>query len=41
MLNLYKDGAGTYVAYGKHTGEEFYTESIPFAEILESMNNNQ
>lgn len=41
MLNLYKDGAGAYIAYGKHTGEEFYTESIPFVKILECMNKIQ
>ena len=40
MLNLYKDGTGTYVAYGKHTGEEFYTDCISFVKILESLSKN-
>lgn len=38
MLNLYIDGTGAYTAYGKHTGEEYYTESLPFAEIINQMN---
>ena len=41
MLNLRKDGTGTYVAYGKHTGEEYYTESIPFVKILENISKTQ
>lgn len=38
MLNLYTDGTGVYTVYGKHTGEEYYTESIPLVEILKKMN---
>lgn len=34
---LNKDGSGFYVAYGQHTGEEFYTEELPFRRILENI----
>jgi hypothetical protein len=33
-ISLFSNGFGKYIAYGKHTGEEFYTERIPFTEIL-------
>ncbi len=36
-LTLYKDGSGRYMASGKHTGEDFYTEDLPFAEIIASL----
>lgn len=32
-LSLFQNGIGQYMAYGKHTGEEFYTERIPMQEI--------
>lgn len=34
QLALFKNGLGRYAAYGKHTGEEFYTERIPLSEIV-------
>ncbi len=34
FLSLYKNGYGRYAAYGKYTGEEFYTEQLPFEEIV-------
>lgn len=34
VISLSSNGYGKYIAYGKHTGEEFYTESIHFADIL-------
>lgn len=39
LLVLYKDGSGFYKAYGKYTGEEFYTATFPVGKILESMEN--
>lgn len=33
-LSIYNNGGGKYTAYGKHTGEEFYTETIPLGEIV-------
>lgn len=33
-LSLYHNGLGRYSAYGKHTGEEYYTQRIPFGEII-------
>lgn len=33
-LSLFHNGLGQYVAYGKHTGEEYYTQRIPFGEII-------
>ncbi len=36
-LVLWKDGSGRYAADGKHTCEEFYTEDLPLATIIESM----
>lgn len=37
-ISLFSNGSGKYIAYGKHTGEEFYTESIPFDQILRLYN---
>lgn len=34
---LYKDGGGRYQAFGKHTGEVFYTADLPFDEIVASL----
>ncbi|GAB6120022.1 hypothetical protein [Dysgonomonas termitidis] len=39
LLVLYKDGSGFYKAYGKYTGEEFYTAIFPIGKILDSMEN--
>jgi hypothetical protein len=36
-LTLYQDGSGRYMASGKYTNEDFYTENLPFAEIIASM----
>lgn len=33
-ISFYSNGVGKYTAYGKHTGEEFFTENIPFADIV-------
>jgi hypothetical protein len=38
-LVLYKDGSAFYKAYGKYTGEEFYTATFPIGKILDSMEN--
>ncbi len=38
-LVLYKNGGGQYTAHSKHSGEEFYTEDLPFATIIESIIN--
>jgi len=32
---LCADGTGYYSAYGKHTGEEFWTEKILFTQIIQ------
>ncbi len=37
---LYTDGSGHYKASAKYTNDEFYTEDLPFREIIESMNTN-
>lgn len=37
-LFLCKDGTGFYKAYGKYSGEEFYTAELPFGKILEMLN---
>lgn len=34
-LVIYRAGTAQYTAYGKHTGEEFYTEDFSLNEILE------
>lgn len=34
-LVIYKTGTAMYKAYGKHTGEEFYTEEFPLTQIIE------
>lgn len=36
LLILYKDGSGFYKTHGKYTNEEFYTNIIPFKEIVEN-----
>lgn len=33
-LRLYRNGMAIYSAYGKHTGEEFYTAEFSVSEIL-------
>lgn len=33
-ISLFTNCSGKYIAYGKHTGEEFYTDSIPFTDVL-------
>lgn len=33
-LRLYRNGTAIYSAYGKNTGEEFYTEEFSITEIL-------
>lgn len=33
-LSLYRNGTAIYSAYGKNTGEEFYTEEFSVSEIL-------
>jgi hypothetical protein len=37
MLVLDKHGNGYYQAYGKHSGERFYTHDLPLGEIIEAM----
>lgn len=36
-LVIYRDGAAQYKAYGKHTGEEFYTEDFSLNQIIERL----
>lgn len=35
LLILYKNGSGFYQTHGKYSGEEFYTNEIPFKVIFE------
>lgn len=37
FLVLYKDGSAFYKAYGKYTGEEFYTATFPVGKILDNI----
>jgi hypothetical protein len=37
MLELYGHGCGRYQAYGKHSGETFFTRDLPLGEIIEAM----
>lgn len=32
-LAIYRDGDAKYKAYGKHTGEEFWTENLPLKQL--------
>ncbi|WP_353151549.1 hypothetical protein [Chryseobacterium sp.] len=41
-LKIYSTGTAIYKAYGKHTGEEFYTEEFPLIELMQlNLNNNE
>ncbi len=40
QISLYRDGTIKYSAYGKHTGEEFWTEELPARDILKEMNHD-
>ena len=37
VMILYKDGSGFYQTHGKYSGEEFYTNVIPFQEVFEGI----
>jgi hypothetical protein len=36
-LVVYKTGTALYKAYGKYTGEEFYTEEFPIIPLIEQL----
>jgi len=39
-LVVYSTGTAIYNAYGKHTGDEFYTEQFSLTELIGSYENN-
>lgn len=36
-LKIYSTGTAIYKAYGKHTGEEFYTEQFSLIDLIEQL----
>lgn len=41
MVKMYGNGGMCFVGYGKHTGEEFWTETINLADIINAINSYQ
>jgi hypothetical protein len=41
MIKMYGKGGMCFVAYGKNTGEEFFTETISLADIINTINSYQ